>query len=326
MKPLRLWEETKMAEKEMRAVYCDTLIKFAAEDARICVVEADLMKASGTMPFKATYPERAIDVGVAEANMLGVSAGLSVAGKIPFAASFGCFASRRVFDQFFISANYARLNVKLTGTDPGVTAAFNGGTHMPFEDIGMMRLIPGLTILEPSDPVSFEKLVEACAVHYGCTYMRLHRKPVAPIYKADESFSLGKGKLLRDGKDLTVIALGALLVPEALKAAEALEKQGVSVAVIDILSVKPLDRELILDYASKTGCIITAENHQVACGLGGAVAELCAGERPTPIAMVGVHDECGQVATQDWLQNYYKLTAAEIEKQALRLMSNKKGA
>jgi transketolase len=312
-----------MADKEMRAVYCDTLIKLAQNDKRICVVEADLMKASGTMPFKAAYPDRGIDVGVAEANLVGVSAGLSVAGKIPFAATFGCFASRRCFDQFFLSANYARLNVKLVGTDPGVSATFNGGTHMPFEDIGLMRLIPGVTILEPSDPVSLEKLVEACAAHYGCTYMRLHRKPIAPIYKADESVSLGKGKLLRDGKDLTVIALGAILVPEALKAAEALEKKGISAAVIDILSVKPLDRELVLDYASKTGRIITAENHQVACGLGSAVAELCASERPTPIAMVGVHDEFGQVATQDWLMNYYKLNAAEIENQALRLMSNK---
>ena len=314
-----------MADKEMRAVYCETLIRFAGKDPRICVVEADLMKASGTMPFKAAYPERGIDVGVAEANLIGVSAGLSAAGKIPFAATFGCFASRRCFDQFFLSANYARLNVKLTGTDPGISAIFNGGTHMPFEDIGMMRLIPGLTVFEPSDPVSLEKLLEACAAYYGCTYMRLYRKPVACIYPPDESFALGKGKVLRDGTDVTILALGAIMVPEAIKAAAALEKQGVSAAVIDILSVKPLDRELVLDYAAKTGRIVTAENHQAAGGLGGAVAELLSVEKPVPLAMVGVHDEFGQVGTQDWLKEYYKLTAAEIEKQALRLVARKGG-
>jgi len=303
-----------MADREMRAVYCETLKKLAEKDPRIVVVEADLMKATGTMPFKAEFPDRGIDVGVAEANMIGVAAGLSAAGKIPFAASFGCFASRRVFDQFFISANYARLNVKLTGTDPGVTAAYNGGTHMPFEDIGMMRLIPGLTILEPSDPVSLEKLVEACAAHEGCTYMRLHRKPMPELYNQDEKFIFGKGKLLRDGKDVTIIALGALMVNEALKAVNILKEQGISAALIDILSVKPLDRDLVLEYAEKTGRIVTVENHQCSGGLGGAVAELCAVERPTRISMVGVHDEFGEVGTQDWLQQRFKLTADEIVK------------
>jgi len=311
-----------MADKEMRAVYCDTLIRLAAKDKRIMVVEADLMKASGTMPFKTAYPDRGIDAGVAEANMVGVSAGLSAAGKIPFAATFGCFAGRRVYDQFFISANYAQLNVKLTGTDPGITAAFNGGTHMPFEDIGIMRLIPGLSILEPSDPVSLEKLVEACAAHYGCTYMRLHRKPAPALYESGESFALGKGKVLKDGKDVTIIALGVVLVNEALKAAQKLAERNISAAVIDILSVKPLDRDLVLSYAAKTGRIITAENHRIAGGLGGAVAELCAQERPTRIAMVGVNDEFGEVGTQDWLQQRFKLTADEIVNQAEKLIKN----
>jgi transketolase len=308
-----------MAEKEMRAIYCETLMRLASGDKRIMVLEADLMKASGTMPFKNAYPDRGIDVGVAEANMVGIASGLSAAGKIPFAATFGCFASRRVFDQFFISANYARLNVKLTGTDPGVTAAYNGGTHMPFEDIGMMRLIPGISIFEPSDPVSLEKLLEAAAAHNGCTYMRLHRKGIAKIYSDAEKFSLGKGKVLRDGKDVTIIALGAVLVPEAVKAAKTLEEQGISAAVIDILTVKPLDRELVLDYASKTGRIVTAENHQVSGGLGSAVAELCSRERPVPIAMIGVQDEFGEVGTQAWLQERYKMTAAEIVLRAKEL-------
>jgi len=309
-----------MADKEMRTVYCETLMRLAEKDSRIFVLEADLMKASGTMPFKTAYPERGIDVGVAEANMVGIAAGLSAAGKIPFAATFACFASRRAFDQFFISANYAQLNVKLTGTDPGITAAFNGGTHMPFEDIGMMRLIPGLCVLEPSDPVSLEKLLEACAAHKGCTYLRLPRKPAPILYKPEESFSLGKAKVFKDGKDVTIIALGAIMVGEALKAAAMLEEQGVSAAVIDALSVKPLDKELILDYAAKTKRIVTAENHQVMCGLGSAVAELCSRERPVPIAMVGVQDEFGEVGTQEWLQERFRLTAAEIVRKAQELV------
>ncbi|QQO09511.1 transketolase family protein [Breznakiella homolactica] len=310
-----------MADKEMRAVYCETLQGLAEKNRDIVILEADLMRASGTMPFKTAFPERGIDVGVAEANMVGVAAGLSAAGKIPFAATFGCFASRRTFDQFFLSANYARLNVKLTGTDPGISAAFNGGTHMPFEDIGMMRLVPGLTIIEPSDPVSLEKLVEASAAHYGCVYMRLHRKPVASLYPADESFELGKGKVLKDGNDVTIIALGAIMVPEALKAAELLKEKGFSAAVIDILTVKPLDRELVLKYAAKTGRIVTAENHQTAGGLGGAVAELLAEERPTPVAMVGIRDVFGEVGTQDWLQQHFKLTAADIAGKAMGLFA-----
>ncbi|MDR1318074.1 MAG: transketolase family protein [Treponema sp.] len=309
-----------MAQKEMRAVYCDTLKKLAAENNNIMVVEADLMKASGTMSFKAAYPERCIDVGVAEANLVGVSAGLSAAGKIPFAATFACFASRRCFDQFFISANYARLNVKLTGTDPGISAAFNGGTHMPFEDIGMMRLVPGLAVFEPSDPISLEKLVEAAAKHYGCTYMRLHRKPAESIYPPDEQFSLGKGKLLRGGKDITIVALGAIMVPEALKAADLLADRGKSAEVIDILSVKPLDAELLLASAAKTGRVLTAENHQISCGLGGAVAELLARERPCPMAMIGIKDRFGEVGTQDWLLEHFGLGAAHIADEAMVLI------
>ena len=310
-----------MGTKEMRAVYCDTLIDLATNDERIMVVEADLMRASGTMLFQDRFPDRAIDVGVAEANMVGISSGLSAAGKIPFAATFGCFASRRVYDQFFISANYAHLNVKLVGTDPGISAAFNGGTHMPFEDMGMMKLIPNLTIFEPSDPVSLEALLHQSASHQGCTYMRLHRKGVAPIYDKNESFTLGKGKVITDGSDVTIIAIGAILVPEAIRAAELLKSEGISAAVIDMHTLKPLDEELVLSYAKKTGAIVTAENHQVSGGLGASVASFLAKNHPTRMAMVGIQDEFGQVGTQDWLQDYYKLTAEEIVKQTRSLRS-----
>ena len=313
-----------MPNKEMRAAYCDKLIELAEKDSKVVVLEADLMKASGTMPFRKAFPDRGIDAGIAEANMVGVAAGMSVNGYIPFAATFGCFASRRAFDQFFLSANYAKLNVKLVGTDPGISAAFNGGTHMPFEDIGLMRMIPGLTIVEPSDPVSLKALLKACASHQGCTYMRLHRKAVAPIYQNDEMFALGKGKVLCDGSDVTLIALGAILVPEALKAKDELANMGIEAAVLDMHTVKPLDEELVLSYARKTGCIVTAENHQTAGGLGAAVANFLAKTHPTPMAMVGIQDEFGQVGTQGWLQQYYHLTAEEITRKALALVKSKK--
>ncbi len=301
------------AIKEMRAVYAETLIRLGAENKNIVVVEADLMRATGTTPFAKAYPDRAINVGVAEANMVGIAAGLSTEGKIPFAATFGCFASRRVFDQFFISANYARLNVKLVGTDPGVTAAFNGGTHMPFEDLALMRVIPKLTIIEPSDPVSLAALVEKAAAYKGCVYIRLQRKAAPILYKEGESFEFGKAKLLRTGNDAVIVALGALMVGEALKAADLLASQGIKATVIDALSLKPLDEELILEWAKKTGKLVTCENHQIRGALGSAVAEsLALSGTHCKFTRIGVDDEFGEVGTQDWLAERFKLTAPHI--------------
>jgi transketolase len=313
-----------MSEKEMRAVYCDTLLRLAADNPNIAVVEADLMKSTGTFPFKEAYPERAFDCGVAEADMIGLSAGLSNVGLIPFASTFACFAARRDFDQFFISGNYARLNVKLVGTDPGVTAAFNGGTHMAFEDIGLMRIIPGLVVCEPSDPASLAGLVEAAASHYGCVYLRLQRKAAPLLYSADEKFKFGEAKVLKDGKDVLIVSLGAVMTNEALKAAQSLKNEGIDAAVIDLLTVKPLDREKLLHYAQKTGAVVTAENHQAACGMGSAVAELLAAERPTPLERVAVEDVFGEVGTQEWLMEHFGLTAAHIVDKAKKVISRKK--
>jgi len=194
---------------EMRTVYGESLIDMAENDDRIVVLDADLMRANGTVAFKERFPDRAIDVGVAEANMIGIAAGLSTVGLIPFPATFTCFASRRVFDQFFISANYAKQNVNLTGTDPGIAALLNGGTHMSFEDTGLMRTIPGITIYEPSDPTSLKALLRQAAYRPGCSYLRLHRKHIVPLYADDESFELGKGKVLVDGTDVAIFAIGA---------------------------------------------------------------------------------------------------------------------
>jgi transketolase len=313
-----------MDQREMRVVYAETLIELAEADDRIVLLEADLMKASGTTIFKNKFPDRTFNVGVAEANMVGIAAGLSAGGKIPFANSFGCFAARRTYDQFFISANYARQNVKLVGTDPGIASAYNGGTHMPFEDAGIMRNIPKLVVFEPCDPVSLRKLVIQSAKHKGCTYMRLFRKPARNLYPENEEFELGKGKVLEDGKDITLIATGVIMVNEALIARELLVKEGISAAVIDMHTIKPIDTELILYYSKKTGAIITCENHQVNNGLGSAVAETLSENYPILMKRIGINDEFGEVGTQEYLLERYQLTAENIVKSAKELLGKKK--
>ena len=309
--------------KEMRAVFTETLINMAAEDERIVLLEADLMRATGTALFKDVYPGRIINAGVAEANMIGMAAGLSASGKIPFASTFACFASRRAYDQFFLSGNYAKQNVNLVGSDPGILAALNGGTHMPFEDVGLMRNIPGLVVFEPSDCTSLVSLLPQAKDHDGCTYMRLNRKPTAVVYNAGESFELGKGKVLCEGSDITIIASGTVLVPAAVEAAAELEKEGVSAAVIDMHTIKPIDHDLILEYAKKTGCILTCENHQIVNGLGSAVAEVLAESRPTLMKRLGVNEQFGQVGDVEYLKQAYGFTPENVKAYALDLLKTK---
>lgn len=313
-----------MGSQKIRNAYINTLLELAKDNKNICVLDADLMTAHGTKIFKDTYPDQYFNVGVAEANMVGVAAGLSVEGKIPFAATFAPFASRRVFDQFFISANYAHLNVKLVGTDPGISAEFNGGTHMPFEDVGMMKLIPNLIVVEPSDPISCSQLVKQIAEHYGSVYLRLQRRKSEEIYKENDTFTLGKGKVVQDGNDITLIASGYIMVSEAIKAAKILEEQNISTAVIDMHTIKPIDSELILKYAKKTNAIVTCENHQITGGLGGSVAEVLSENYPTYLGRVGVKDRFGQVGLTDFLIKEYNLTAEDIVKEAKKTLQKKK--
>jgi transketolase len=307
--------------KEMCMAYVDTLLALAKKNKNIVVLEADLMSCTNTGIFKKTYPGQFFNAGIAEANMVGIASGLSAVGKIPFAASFGCFASRRVFDQFFLSANYARLNVKLTGTDPGVTAASNGGTHMPFEDLALMRVVPGLTIIEPSDPNSCAAFVRLMAEEYGCHYLRIPRKPVPYLYPENETFKFGKTKVLKEGKDVCFIALGSLMVNQALKACETLAASGISAGVLDVLTLKPIDRDAILEQAGKARALISAENAQIAGGLGGAVAEILAenGCR-CKFARIGIRDEFGEVGTQDYLVDRFGLDVESLVKKAQELL------
>ena len=304
-------------QKEIRAAYVDTLVELGATNKNIVVLEADLMSCTNTGAFKKAYPDRHINCGVSEANMVGVAAGLSAAGKIPFAASFACFSSRRVFDQFFLSANYAKLNVKLTGTDPGVTAAMNGGTHMPFEDLALMRVIPKLTIIEPSDYYACAAFVRQMAEEYGCHYLRFPRKPVPVIYNESETFKFGQAKVLKEGKDLCFVALGSLMVNQALSACEELAKQGISAGVVDVLTLKPIDKSTILEQACKVRAVISAENAQMVGGLGSAVAEILAEEGYSgKFARIGINEEFGEVGTQEYLVDRFGFDVASFVKKA----------
>jgi len=298
-------------EIEMRNAYCSTLIELAKKDDRIVVLDADLMKSMGMIPFKKAFPDRTFDVGVQEANMIGVAAGLSATGKVPFAHSFATFATRRCYDQIFLSCAYAKLNVRITGSDPGITAAFNGGTHMPFEDMGILRNIPELTILEPVDSVMLKNLLEQTVDPYGVFYIRLLRRNAIRIYEEGSTFEIGKAVQLKEGKDVTIIATG-IMVDEALKAAERLSEEGISARVVNMFTLKPIDKEMIIKCAEETGAIVTAENHSIINGLGSAVAEVLVENIPVPMERVGVRDLFGEVGPVDYLIKRFEMTSEDI--------------
>ncbi len=311
-----------LESQEMRKVYCDTMIALAKEDPRIVDVEADLTGAHGMKPFKAAYPDRSFNVGIAEANMVGVAAGLSACGKIPFVHSFATFASRRCFDQIAISVCYAGLNVKIVGSDPGVGAELNGGTHMALEDMGIMRTLPGMTVFEPTDSVQLRKALPAIVEHEGPVYIRLFRRQAENVFDDGYEFDLGKADLLRDGSDVTLIASG-VCVANAFQAAETLAPDGVSARVLNIHTIKPIDAAAVIKAASETGALVTAENHNVIGGLGSAVAEVLAEQRPTPLERVGVKDHFGQVGKAPYLMGVFGITAADIAKAARKAIARK---
>ena len=296
---------------EMRLAYSDALIERGRADERICVVEADLMGSSSTGRFQKLFPERTIDVGVAEANMIGVAAGLAAMGKIPFTHTFTPFATRRCCDQVTLSVAYARMNVKMVGSDPGICAELNGGTHMSFEDMAIMRNIPGMVVCEPVDSVQLRKLFGQIVDHEGPVYMRLFRKAPWKVFDESAEFTLGKACTLRKGRDATVFATG-IMVKEALDAAETLAGEGVDVEVVNIHTLKPLDTQAVLESVARTGCCVTAENAFAINGLGSAVADCVCAARPCPVLRVGVDDRFGEVGKLDYLQSALHLTAADI--------------
>lgn len=299
-------------KRQNKAVFGETIEKIASKDPTVVYLDADLMNSIGTLGFWKRNPLQAINCGIAEANMMGVAAGLSAGGKKPYVHTFGPFASRRCYDQVFISIGYAGNSVRIFGSDPGVTAAFNGGTHMPFEDMALMRAIPGSTVLDISDSAMLQSIMEMVRERAGLTYVRFTRKSYSGIYSDDHPFQIGRGELLREGKDATIIACG-LMVSEAMAAAALLEQEGIKLRVVDMFSVKPIDKDIILESANKTGLVISAENHNAIGGLGDAVAEvLLEADSPARFRKHAVREQFGSVGPQNYLQEYYGLTAEAL--------------
>ena len=279
---------------EMRRVYCKTLMEMALEDARVVALDCDLASPIGMTEFGKAFPGRMIDCGIMEANMAGMAAGMSARGCIPFAHTFACFQSRKCIDQIFLSAGFADLNAKYVGSDPGILALYNGASHMGLEDMGILMNVPNMTLVEPSDAVMLASILHQVKDTYGLFYIRMNRKDAATIYDTSTSFEIGKGLVLRDGQDVTLIASG-IMVEQTLKAAKLLEDEGIQAAVIDMFTWKPLDEALILKYAAKTGAVVTVENHRTATGLGSVVANLLAENYPVPVGKIGVGNVYGEV-------------------------------
>ncbi len=309
-------------EREMRQTLAGALVERAKTDDRIVVIEADLMSCHATKVFKQEFPERFVNVGIAEQNMIGIAAGMSTMGKIPFAYSFGPFATRRCYDQIFISVAYARQNVKIVGTDPGVLAEYNGGTHMPFEDMALMRAIPHMVCFEPVDATMLEKAVDQIVDYQGAVYIRLQRKKAEKVFDDTLNFELGKAIKIKDGKDVTLIASG-IMVARAIEAAELLKEDGISARVVNIHTWKPIDKDAIIKCAKETGAIVTCENHNVCNGLGSAVAEVVCQNSPVPMRLVGVKDEFGQVGKNAYLSEQYHITTQDMVEAAREVVKNK---
>jgi len=311
------------AEKlAMRDAYAETMTELVKENPRIVYLEADLMNSIGMVKFAEEFPDNTINCGIQEANMIGTAAGMSAVGMIPFTHTFGCFATRRALDQIFLSGAYAKTNIRMLGSDPGVTAAFNGGTHMPFEDIGLLRGIPGITIIEPTDSVMLRDMVKQTAKMEGIFYIRLSRKNAIKVFEDGSTFDIGKAVSIKKGTDVTLIASG-ICVDESMKAAEILQEQNVNAAVLNVFTIKPIDREAIAAAAKNTGAVVTVENHNIHNGLGSAVAEVLAETTPVPMARVGIQDEFGEVGSVDYLKERFGLTAENIAKNALEVIGRK---
>lgn len=319
---VKISKEPANEKQAMRDAFCEAMIEIAEKDENVVLLDADLMGAMGTKPFQKKFPERTVDCGIQEANMIGVACGLGVAGKIPFAHTFGPFATRRACDQIFMSGAYAYNNVKIIGSDPGITAQLNGGTHMPFEDMGIMRGIPTMTVLEPTDINMLKWLIREIAGRYGMHYVRLVRKECVKVYEDDTAFEWGKAVKIRQGSDVTIISSG-YCVAESIKAADLLKADGIDAAVVNIYCWKPIDEDAILEAAQKTGAIVTAENHNVINGLGSAVAEVLVKNKPVPMEMIGAQDEFGEVGKLPYLSERFKLNAQYIADAAKKAVKRK---
>ncbi len=321
---VKLIGEHKKDSRACRDALALTLNELMKDDPSICYIDCDLMGCINTKQLRKNYPDRAFEAGIAEGNAAGVAAGLAATGKKVFFHSFGTFSSRRCYDQIYMSAAYAGLSVRVLGSDAGVTAAFNGGTHMPLEDGAMYLSIPGTTVLDPCDYDQLASITKGLLNVEGVSFTRFVRKGVIQVYGEGSEFEIGKGVTLHESADdkATIITSG-IMVDESLKAYEALQAEGISVRVIDMFTWKPLDEELVIKAARETGAIVTAENHNVICGLGSVVANCLAKNCPTVQEFVGVQDLFGQVGPQDFLMDTYGLRAANVVEAVKKAIARK---
>ncbi len=314
-----------MADKiATREAYGNALAELGEKYQDVVVLDADLAEATKTQNFKNKFPERFFDCGIAEGNMMAVAAGIATTGKIPFASSFAMFAAGRAFEQVRNCIGYPHLNVKIGATHAGISVGEDGATHQCNEDIALMRTIPGMTVICPADGIEAKAAVEAAILHQGPVYLRFGRAAVPYIYdEANYKFEIGKGIKLSEGKDVTIAATG-LMVSIALEAKELLAAEGISAEIINIHTIKPLDADLIIESAKKTGCVVTAEEHNIIGGLGGAVCEALSEHYPVPVVRVGVEDKFGKSGKVPALLEAYGLTAANIAAKAKAAIALKK--
>ena len=306
-----------MEKKSTRQAYGEALAKLGKENKDIVVLEADLSKSTMTAYFQKEFPERHINLGIAEADMMATAAGIATTGKIPFASTFAHFAAGRAFDQIRNSIVYPRLNVKICPTHAGVALGEDGGSHQSVEDVALMRSLPGMVVLSPADAVETEKMIYAVAQYEGPVYVRLGRLNIPVFYDDSYKFEIGKAHTLREGNDVAIIATG-LMVYEAMEAAKILEEKGIEARVINMSTIKPLDEETVLKAAKECKFIVTSEEHSVIGGLGGAVAEYLSEACPAKVVRHGIYDVFGQSADGDTMLNNYKLRGKDIAEAVLK--------
>lgn len=306
-----------MEKKSTRQAYGEALAKLGKENENVVVLEADLSKSTMTAYFKKEFPERHINVGIAEADLIGTAAGFATTGKIPFASTFAVFAAGRAYDQIRNSVAYPKLNVKICPTHAGVSLGEDGGSHQSVEDIALMRAIPGMVVLSPADAVETEKMIFAAAEYEGPVYVRLGRLNVPVLFDDNYKFEIGKAVTLTEGNDVAILATG-LMVYEATEAAKQLAEQGIKARVVNVSTIKPLDEETILKAAKECKFIVTSEEHSVIGGLGSAVSEFLSENHPTKVIKHGIQDVFGQSADGDTMLNNYKLRAKDIVEVVLR--------
>ena len=306
-----------MEKKSTRQAYGEALAKLGKEKENVVVLEADLSKSTMTAYFKKEFPERHINVGIAEADLIGTAAGFATTGKIPFASTFALFAAGRAYDQIRNSVAYPKLNVKICPTHAGVSLGEDGGSHQSVEDLALMRAIPGMVVLSPADAVETEKMIFASAEYEGPVYVRLGRLNIPVLFDDNYKFEIGKAVTLTEGNDVAILATG-LMVYEATEAAKQLAEQGIKARVVNVSTIKPLDEETILKAAKECKFIVTSEEHSVIGGLGSAVSEFLSENHPTKVIKHGIQDVFGQSADGDTMLNNYKLRAKDIVEVVLR--------